>query len=97
MCLLSQFDGKMRKEATMKKTTGTFLAAALIGTLASALHARDADLVAFTLAAAQTSKKCVNLCRARYRDCQSLKQLPSFECRSVYQDCTRLTCNGLTD
>jgi hypothetical protein len=58
------------------------------------LNARDADLAPFTLAAAQTAKQqCVNTCRARYRDCRSLKQIPSSECRGVYQDCTRNTCN----
>lgn len=57
------------------------------------LNARDADRA---LAAAQTAKQqCVNVCRARYRDCRHLNQLPSFECRSVYQDCTRYTCTGL--
>jgi hypothetical protein len=57
------------------------------------LNARDADLA---LAAAQTAKRqCINTCRARYRDCRRLNQLPSFECRDVYQDCTRYTCTGL--
>jgi hypothetical protein len=37
----------------------------------------------------------MNTCRARYRDCLHLKQLPSFECRGVYQDCTRYSCTGL--
>ena len=47
-------------------------------------------------ATAQTAKQqCINTCRARYRDCRRLNQLPSFECRGVYQDCTRFTCNGL--
>jgi len=49
-----------------------------------------------TLARAQTAKQqCINTCRARYRDCRRLNQLPSFECRDVYQDCTRYTCTGL--
>jgi hypothetical protein len=49
-----------------------------------------------TLARAQTAKQqCVNTCRARYRDCRRLNQLPSFECRGVYQDCTRYACTGL--
>jgi hypothetical protein len=57
------------------------------------LNARDADLA---LAAAQTAKRqCINTCRARYRDCRRLNQLPSFECRGVYQDCSRYTCTGL--
>jgi hypothetical protein len=58
---------------------------------AGALDARDAG----TFAAAQTAKQqCINTCRARYRDCLSLKQIPSSECRGVYQDCTRNTCNA---
>jgi hypothetical protein len=60
------------------------------------LNARNGDLAAGTLAAAQTAKQqCINTCRARYRDCRRLNQLPSFECRGVYQDCTRYTCTGL--
>jgi hypothetical protein len=57
------------------------------------LNALDADLA---LAAAQTAKRqCINTCRARYRDCRHLHQLPPFECRGIYQDCTRYTCIGL--
>jgi hypothetical protein len=60
------------------------------------LNARDGDLTSGTLAAAKTAKQqCINTCRARYRDCRHLNQLPSFECRGVYQDCTRYTCTGL--
>jgi hypothetical protein len=47
-------------------------------------------------AAASTAKQqCINACRARYRDCRHLNQVPSFECRGIYQDCTRYTCTGL--
>ena len=60
------------------------------------LNARDADIASRTFAAAQTTKQqCINTCRARYRDCRRLNQLPSYECRGVYQDCTRYTCTGL--
>ena len=60
------------------------------------LNARDADLAPLTFAAAQTAKQqCINTCRARYRDCRSLKQIPSSECRGVYQDCTRRKCNAV--
>ena len=60
------------------------------------LNAREADFTSRTFAAAQTVKQqCVNNCRARYRDCRHLNQLPSSECRGVYQDCTRYTCTGL--
>ena len=61
-----------------------------------ALNARDATLAAPTFAAAQTAKqRCINTCRARYRDCRRLNQLPSFECQGTYQDCTQYTCTGL--
>jgi hypothetical protein len=71
---------------------------ALLALSAGTSNARDADFSPRTVAAAQTAKqRCINTCRARYRDCQSLKQLPSFECRNVYRDCRHLTCNGLTD
>ena len=39
-------------------------------------------------------EKCINTCRARYRDCRSLKQISPYECWGVYQDCTRFTCNA---
>ena len=59
------------------------------------LNARDAEFATLTFSAAQTAKqKCINTCRARYRDCRRLHQLPSSECRGVYQDCTRYTCTG---
>ena len=70
----------------------------LLSLSAGTLNARDSDLASRTFAAAQTAKqKCMNTCRARYRDCQSKKQIPSVECQSVYQDCTRWTCSGLVD
>ena len=59
------------------------------------LNARDADLASLTFAAARTAKQqCINTCRARYRDCLSLKQIPSSECRGIYQDCSRYTCHA---
>jgi hypothetical protein len=59
------------------------------------LNARDADPASLTFAAAHTAKQqCINTCRARYRDCLSLKQIPSSECRGIFQDCSRYTCNG---
>ncbi len=58
--------------------------------------ARDADPASLTFAAAQTARQqCLNSCRARYRSCLSLKLIPSFECRGVYQDCTRYNCNAV--
>ena len=60
------------------------------------LNAREADVASRTFAAAQTAKQqCINACRARYRDCRHMNQLPSSECRGVYRDCTRYTCTGL--
>src|SRR5262245_59591387 len=74
---------------------GRLLFALLLSLGAGTLNARDADLASQTFAAAQTAKqKCINTCRARYRECQSRKQIPSSECRGIYQDCTRYTCTG---
>ena len=71
------------------------LFAVLLSLSTGTLNARDADLASLTFAAAQTAKRqCTNTCRARYRDCLSLKQIPSFECRGIYQDCTRNTCTA---
>ena len=73
------------------------LFAVLLLSSMATLNARDADLAPHTFAAAQTTKQqqCMNTCRARYRSCLSLKQIPSFECRGVYRDCTRFTCNAV--
>jgi hypothetical protein len=72
------------------------LFAVLLSLSPGILNANDADLASFTLAAAQTAKQqCINICRARYRTCLSLKQIPSSECRGVYQDCNRFTCNAV--
>jgi hypothetical protein len=85
----------------MKYTKRSFaivslLFAVFLSSSIGTLNARDVDLASRTFAAAQTAKqKCVNTCRARYRDCRRLKQLPSVECRGVYQDCTQYTCTGL--
>jgi len=71
------------------------LFALLLSLSTGTLNARDADLTSPTVAAAQTShRQCMNTCRARYRDCRSLKQIPSSECRGIYQDCSRFTCNA---
>ena len=60
------------------------------------LNAREADVASRTFAAAHTAKQqCLNACRARYRDCRHVNQLPSSECRGVYQDCARYTCTGI--
>jgi hypothetical protein len=68
----------------------------LLSLSAGRLNARDTDLASYTFAAAQTAKqRCINTCRARYRDCQSRKEIPSFECRDTYQDCTRFTCDAV--
>jgi hypothetical protein len=70
--------------------------AVLLSLSIGTLSARDADLAYRTFAAAQTAKQqCINTCRARYRDCRHLNQLPSSECQGVYQDCTQYKCTGL--
>jgi hypothetical protein len=72
------------------------LLAVLLSLSIGRLNARDADRGSDTFVRAETAKQqCINTCRARYRDCRRLNQLPSFECRGVYQDCTRYTCTGL--
>ena len=74
----------------------SLLFAVLLSLSIGRLNASDAGVTSGAFAAAQTAKqKCMNICRARYRDCRHLNQLPSFECRGVYQDCTRYTCTGL--
>ena len=74
----------------------SLLFAVLLSLSIRTLNARDADLASRTVAAAQTAKQqCINTCRAHYRDCRHLNQLPSSECRGVYQDCTRYACSGL--
>jgi hypothetical protein len=85
----------------MKRTKWSFavicvLLAVPLSLGSGSLSAGDADLAPGTLVAAQTAKQqCINTCRARYRDCLRLNLIPSFECRGVYQDCTRYTCTGL--
>jgi hypothetical protein len=79
-----------------KRSLAVYLVSAVILSLTGTLNARDADIASSMLAAAQTAKqRCMNTCRARYRYCRRQKQLPSSECRGVYQDCTRYTCTGL--
>ena len=68
---------------------------ALLSLGTGTLNARDADPASVIFAAAQTTKQqCMNACRARYRDCLALRQIPSFECRGIYQDCTRYSCKA---
>jgi hypothetical protein len=71
------------------------LLAALLSIGIGTLNARDADPASRIVVAAQTAKQqCKNSCRARYRACRRLNQLPPFECRGVYQDCIQFTCTG---
>jgi hypothetical protein len=71
------------------------LFALLLSFSTGTLNARDADLDSLVFVAAQTANQhCINTCRARYRDCRSLKQIPFAECRGIYRDCTRYTCNA---
>ena len=70
------------------------LFAVLLSSGSGKLNARDADPASLTFVVAQTSRRqCINTCRARYRDCLSLKQIPSYECRGVDRDC-RYNCNA---
>jgi hypothetical protein len=72
------------------------LFAVLLSLSTGTLNARDADLASRTFAAAQTARQqCMNACRARYHACFSLKQIPSFECRGIYRDCVRFTCDAM--
>lgn len=51
-------------------------------------RAGDSGDKPLVFAAAQTIKpKQTNACRARYRDCMKLNQIPSFECQYIYTDC----------
>jgi hypothetical protein len=82
----------------IERSFATFavLLAVLFSSSVGTLEARDAGLASFTLAAVKTAKQhCVNTCRAQYRSCLSLNQIPSSECRGVYQDCARYTCNAV--
>jgi hypothetical protein len=73
----------------------SILFAALLSLNVETLNAPDANLGSRTFATVRTAKQqCANTCRARYRDCVHQKQIPSFECQYIYQDCTRYTCTG---
>jgi len=55
---------------------------------AATVKAGEGDDKPLTVAAAQNSKhKRINACRARYRDCVKLNQIPTFECQYIYSDC----------
>jgi hypothetical protein len=74
----------------------SLLFAVLLSLSIGTLNARDVDLASRTFAAAPTPKQQrPKNCRARHRDCRRLNQVPSFECKGVYQDCIRYTCTGL--
>jgi hypothetical protein len=69
------------------------LFALLLSFSTGTLSAREADSDSLMVAAAQTgNQQCIHTCRARYRDCRTLGQIPLGECRGIYQDCTRNTC-----
>ena len=75
------------KSSKRSFAVGLSFSAVLFSVSIRTLNARDADLAFRTFAAAQTAKqRCINTCRAHYRDCRHLNQLPSFECQGVYQD-----------
>jgi hypothetical protein len=66
------------------------LATATFATVFSAAFAASPQQSTFasrTFAAAQTPKqRCITTCRARYRECHRLNQLPLSECGWIYQD-----------
>jgi hypothetical protein len=71
------------------------LFAVLLSSTIETLNARDAATATHSIVATQTAKQqCMNACRARYRDCRHKKQVSSFECQNVYQDCTRFSCDA---
>ena len=69
--------------------------AVLLSSSIGTLKARDADASRTVVAAQAAKQQCIKTCRARYRDCRHLNQLPSSQCLGVYQDCTQYTCTGL--
>jgi len=73
----------------------SFVLAVLLSSSIGTLKARDADASRTVVAAQAAKQQCIKTCRARYRDCRHLNQLPSSQCQGVYQDCTRYTCTGL--
>ncbi len=58
-------------------------------------HAQEREQPLAVAAKPSAKQQCLNTCRVRYRDCLSLKQIPSAQCRGVYQDCSRIACNNL--
>jgi hypothetical protein len=83
-----------RRERFFATFLGVLAASLSLGV--GVLDARDGDLAPGTMAAARTTKQqCINTCRARYRDCRRMNQLPWFECQGIQQDCMRYTCTGL--
>jgi hypothetical protein len=74
----------------MKSSVWTFIVVFIFSALAlpAAMVKARADDKPLNVAAAQTDKqKRTNACRARYRDCVKLNQIPTVECQYVYQDC----------
>jgi hypothetical protein len=65
----------------------SFVFIALAALNIAPVNSRESDRATLIPAAAHTGKHHAKACRARYRDCLSLKQLPSSECRTVYEDC----------
>jgi hypothetical protein len=83
---------------SMKCSKPSFAVAAVLFAVLLSLSVgrREADAAAGVVVAAHSAKQqCISTCRARYRDCRRLNQLPSSECRDVYQDCTQYHCTGL--
>jgi hypothetical protein len=93
-CFSTRRDLAMKCRIASLFAVSAFLAVLLQGS--AALNAHAADSAPTTLASIKTEKyKCLNVCRARYRDCVSLKQIPSFECKGVYKDCVHDSCDAV--
>jgi hypothetical protein len=81
---------------TIANLAAATLSLAIWPALSQSLPGPNATRGSRSLAAVQTAKRqCLNACRARYRDCRRLNQLPLSDCQGIYQDCTRYTCTGL--
>ena len=59
----------------------------------SAMEPIPPTVVDGSFVTAQASKRCMNICLARYSDCRSKGQDPPFICQNVYHDCTRWHCS----
>lgn len=80
---------------TPRKQISILLSAMLVMAFVAPSHAQDREKPVGVAAKQSAKQQCLNTCRVRYRDCLSLKQISSAQCRGVYQDCSRIVCNNL--